>query len=84
MLSGEWLAAASAAVAVTTAFVLRRRVSRGVGLGILALSGAGLGWAGMLIQPKPSAGEVAAAIGLLAILVPAHARIVLGPFGSRR
>jgi hypothetical protein len=35
----------------------------------------------MLIQADPSIGEFVAAVAMLAGLVPAHVRIVLGPFG---
>ena len=53
-------------------------------LAVLALAGAGIGWGAMLIQPDPSAGEFAAAIVILGVLIPAHVRIVLGPFGPPR
>ena len=78
---GAWVVAASAAVALLIAFPLRTRLpAMGVVLA-LAVAGAGLGWGGMLLQPHPSTGEFVAAPILLAVLVPAHARIVLGPFG---
>ena len=71
---GAWLASASSAVAVATAFLLRPRLA----------AGAGIGWGGMLVQADPSAGELVSAVAMLAVLVPAHVRIVLGPFGPRR
>jgi hypothetical protein len=37
----------------------------------------------MLIRPDPTAGELGAAVVGLAVLVPAHVRIVIGPFGPR-
>jgi hypothetical protein len=80
---GAWLAAVSAAAAVGTALLLRRRLAGPAVLGILTLAGAGIGWGGMLIQPDPSIGEFVAAVGMLAFLVPAHVRVVLGPFGPQ-
>jgi hypothetical protein len=81
---GAWLAAVSAAVGVVIAFLLRRRVAAGVVTVMLALAGAGIGWGGMLVQPDPSVGEFVAAVAILALLVPAHVRIVIGPFGPPR
>jgi hypothetical protein len=84
MEQGAWLAAASAAVAIVTALLLRRRLAPRAVMVLLALAGAGLGWGGMLIQPDPSTLELVAAVAMLAFLVPAHVRIVLGPFGPAR
>lgn len=81
---GAWLTGASAGIAALAALVLRRRIRHGVLTLLLALAGAGIGWGGMLIQPDPSVGEFVAAVVLLAFLVPAHVRIVLGPFGPAR
>jgi hypothetical protein len=77
------LTAGSAFVAVVTAFLLRARLSAATVVILLAAAGAGVGWGAMLLQPDPSTGEVVAAIVILAVLVPAHVRIVLGPFGPR-
>jgi hypothetical protein len=38
----------------------------------------------MLLQPDPSTGEFVVAVAALAFLVPAHVRIVLGPFGPQK
>jgi len=84
MEQGAWLAAASAAVAIVTALLLRRRLAPPAVMVLLALAGAGLGWGGMLIQPDPSPVELVAAVAMLTVLVPAHVRIVLGPFGPAR
>jgi hypothetical protein len=81
---GAWLAAVSAAVAVAAALLLRRRLAPLALIVILALAGAGIGWGGMLIQRDPSPGELVAAVVMLAALIPAHVRIVLGPFGPPR
>jgi hypothetical protein len=69
------------AVVLLTAFVLRTRTPAVVGISLLALAGAGFGWGVMMLRPDPSMGEWIAAAGLLAILTPAHVRIVLGRFG---
>ena len=81
---GAWVAAVSSAAAVGTALLCRRRLAAPAVIAILVLAGAGIGWSGMLVQPDPSIGEVIAAVAMLALLVPAHVRIVLGPFGPRR
>jgi hypothetical protein len=78
---GTWLVVASAVVAVTTALVLRTRLPAFLVLALLAGSGAGVGWGGMLLRPDPSVGEFIAAVAGLAILVPVHVRIVIGSFG---
>ena len=78
---GTWLVVISACLAVFTAFVLRTRVAAMLGVALLAAAGAGVGWGGMLLQPDPSGFEFVLAIALLALLVPAHVRIVLGRFG---
>ena len=77
------MASASAAVAFLTAFLLRTRLPGPVVAGLLAASGAGVAWGGMLLRPDPSVGEVALAVALLAVLIPAHVRIVVGPLGRR-
>jgi hypothetical protein len=82
--AGGWIAGACAGVALTTALFLRDRAPALVVLVLLTVAGAGIGWGGMLIQPDPSAGEHLAAVVILAGLIPAHVRIVLGPFGPRR
>ena len=84
MRTGTWLTAASAVLALTMAFVLRQRLPAAAVAGSLLLAGVGIGWGGMLLQPAPSTGEVVAAVVMLAFLVPAHVRIVLGPFGPQR
>jgi len=78
---GAWVAAASAGVAVLLAIPLRRSLPAPLIALALALAGAALAVGGMLVRTNPSTGEVAFAALLLAVLVPAHVRIVLGPFG---
>jgi hypothetical protein len=78
---GWAIVAASAAVAVITGFALRTRLPAVAVSVVLAGAGAGLGWGGMLLQVDPSTGEVILTVALMAALVPAHVRIVLGRFG---
>ncbi len=81
---GESLIVAAASGGVATALLLRTRMPGVLVAAVLMLAGVGLGWGGMLVQPDPSIGELIAAVAMLAFLVPAHVRIVLGPFGPRR
>jgi hypothetical protein len=74
---------AAAAIALLTAFLLRTRIPAPLVTVVLAVAGGALGWGGMLMRPDPSTGELVAAVVLLAVLVPAHVRIVLGRFGPR-
>ena len=69
------------ALMLLTAFVLRTRTPAALAISLLALAGAGFGWGVMMLLPDPSVGEWIAAVGLLAVLTPAHVRIVLGRFG---
>ena len=74
----------AAGVAFAAAFVLRRRASAVLVVVVLTVAGAAIGWGGMLLQPDPSIGEFIVAVAMLAFLVPAHVRIVLGPFGPQK
>jgi hypothetical protein len=82
--AGAGIVVASVAVGLVMAFVLRNLLPATVVSLALAVCGAGIAWGGMLLRPDPPAGEVVAAVVVLAALVPAHVRIVLGPFGPRR
>jgi hypothetical protein len=81
---GESLIVAAAAGGLATAFLLRTRMPGVLVAAVLTLAGVGLGWGGMLVQADPSTGEFVVAVAMLAFLVPAHVRIVLGPFGPRK
>jgi hypothetical protein len=78
---GWAIVAVSAAAAAITGFALRTRIPAVLVTVVLAGAGAGLGWGGMLLQADPSTGEVILTVALMAVLVPAHVRIVLGRFG---
>jgi hypothetical protein len=78
---GAWIVSASATLALLTAFVLRTRLPTAAVAALLAAAGAGVGWGGMLLQPDPSTFEFVLTIAFLALLFPAHVRIVLGRFG---
>ena len=84
MTAGEWIVAASVAVGLMLAFVLRNVLPAVVVSIGLAACGVGVAWGGMLMRSDPPPAEVIAAVVILAGLVPAHVRIVLGPFGPRR
>ena len=74
---------AAVVLGLVTAFFLRSRQSPVLVTVLLGVAGAAVGWGGMLLQPDPSPAEIAVTIGALALLVPAHVRVVLGPFGPR-
>lgn len=84
MTAGAWIVIVSVAVGLGLAFVLRTVLPAAVVAVALALCGAGIAWGGMLFRTDPPTGEVVAAVLGTAALVPAHVRIVLGPFGPRR
>lgn len=84
METGALVLAASWTVALLTASLLRTRLPAPLVLLVLAAAGIGLGWGGMLLRDDPHPAEFAVALAALAVLVPAHVRIVLGPFGPRR
>ena len=83
MRTGVWIVSASVAIGLVTAFLLRTRLPARVVLALLAAAGAGIAWGGMLLRADPTPGEVAGAVAVLAALVPAHVRIVLGPVDPR-
>lgn len=82
--AGAAVLAVSWVVALTAAFILRPRVAPPITLVLLVLAGAGLGLGGMMLRLDPHPAERIVAIVLLAVLVPAHVRIVLGAYGRRR
>ena len=79
--TGIGLIVAGLAVTLVLAFLLRRRLPPAVVAATLAVSGAAIGWGGLLLLEDRSAVENALVLVLMIVLVPAHVRIVLGPFG---
>jgi hypothetical protein len=78
---GAILIAVSSVVMLATALTVRTRAPAAVGIALLSLAGGAFAWGVMLLQPDPSVGEWVAAVTILAVLTPAHLRIVLGRFG---
>jgi hypothetical protein len=83
-LPGAWLVVGGAALAVVTSFGLRTRVPAPAVAALLAASGAAIGWGGMLLQTDPPVAQTVFTVVTLAVLVPFHVRVVVGPFGPRR
>lgn len=73
----------SAAVAVLLAFVLRTRLHSLVVGVLLAAAGAAIGLGGILLQAGASDVEVGLVVGSMAVLVPLHVHIVVGPLGRQ-
>jgi len=78
---GIALIVASTALLLALGFPLRRRVPVAVGMAGAALAGAGLAAGSLLVQPHASAADWLVAVPAMALLAPAHIRIVLGRFG---
>jgi hypothetical protein len=79
---GVALIVGAAALALSAAFFLRTRLPGAVVTGVLAAAGVGLGAGALLVQDDPSAVDWWATLMGLAVLVPFHARVVLGPLGA--
>lgn len=80
---GLALVVAAGAVAVLTAFGLRSRVPATLSIPLMAAASAALAYGGMLLRQDPSTVEIVVAVLAMAVLGPAHVRIVLGPYGPR-
>ncbi len=78
---GIALIAVGAAVALVAAFALRTRAPAPVVTGVLVLCGLALGVGASLVQDHVSTTNWVLTVLLLSLLVPAHVRIMLGPFG---
>jgi hypothetical protein len=72
-----------AVAGIAVSFLLRTRLPAAAVAALLAASGAAIGWGGMTLQPDPPLPQVVFAVLMLAVLVPFHVRIVVGPFGPR-
>lgn len=79
--AGIALIVAGTVVAVPTAFLLRTRAPGPLVATVLTLCGLALGAGALLVQDHVSTTNWVLTLVLLSFLVPAHARIVLGPFG---
>jgi len=80
---GIGLIVAGAAVGLATAFGLRTRAPALVVAAVLAGCGLALAAGAILVQDHVSTTNRILTLVLLSFLVPAHVRIVLGPFGRR-
>jgi hypothetical protein len=78
---GVALIAGASALALVVAFLLRTRLPGAVVTGVLAAAGVGLGAGALLVQDDPSPADWWATLIGLAVLVPFHARVMLGPLG---
>jgi hypothetical protein len=78
---GIALIVAGAVVALATAFLLRTRVPAFLVAVVLAVCGVALGVGVLLVQDHVSTANWILTVALLAFLVPAHVRVVLGRFG---
>lgn len=82
---GAWTTlAASAALVVLAAVVLRPRLSRPLVDGLLALGGVGLGVGGLLLFDDVAAASWVAAPVLLAVITVLHVRLLFAGDGPLR
>jgi hypothetical protein len=80
---GIALIVCGAMAALTTALGLRTRAAAPVVAVVLVASGLALAAGALLVQDHVSTTNWVLTLLLLSFLVPAHVRIVLGPFGRR-
>ena len=81
--AGVALIVAGGAIGLVTALLLRTRAPAIVIAGVLTGCGLALGAGALLVQDHVSTTNWVLTLALIAFLVPAHVRIVLGPFGPR-
>ena len=79
--AGTALIVAGGAVALAIAFFLRTRAPALLVAAVLTACGVAIGAGALLVQDHVSTTNWVLTLVLLSFLVPAHARIVLGPFG---
>ena len=79
---GIALIVAGSLVGLAFAFVARRRAPAVLVAAVLALCGLALGAGALLVLHHVSVTNWTVTLVLMAILVPAHVRVVLGPFGA--
>ena len=78
---GIALLVAGGVVGLATALLLRTRVKAALVATILVLCGAAVGVGAALVQDHVSITNWVVTVALATILIPAHVRVVLGPFG---
>jgi len=78
---GIALIVAGSAVGLVTSFVLRTMWPAPVVALVLIVCGLAVGAGALLVMKHASATNWAVTLVLMAFLVPAHVRVVLGPFG---
>jgi hypothetical protein len=77
------LIAAGVSLGLLVVFVLWRRLSEVTALVALGVLGMVVGSGALLLQSDPGPADWVAALGLLAVLTPAHCRFAFGPPGRR-
>ena len=82
--AGVALIVAGAVVALPAALLFRTRAPAPVVAAILLLCGVALGTGALLVQDHVSTTNAVVTMVLVTALVPAHVRVVLGPFGPPR
>lgn len=75
---------ASAALVLWTTFELRPQLPEGLCTVLLAIGGAGLGFGGLLFVHDVDAASWVVAPAALAVLVPAHVRVLFAGEGPLR
>ena len=82
--AGIALIASGGAVALLVTFALRTRAPAPAVAAILTACGLAVGAGALLVQDHVSTTNWVVTLALVAFLVPAHARVVLGRFGPPR
>jgi hypothetical protein len=78
---GIVLIVAGSVIGLAFAFLLRRRAPARLVTGVLAACGLAIGTGALLVMRHVSPTNWTLTLVLMTILVPAHVRVVLGPFG---
>jgi hypothetical protein len=78
---GVTLIVGASVALVAAAFVLHPRAPGAVTAGVAVVAGVALASGALLVQPRASSADWAVALGAMALLAPAHVRVVFGPFG---
>jgi len=81
---GVALIVGGAVVILAVAFLLRTRLPGRVVFALAAAAGVAIGAGALLVQSQVSPVEWAVTLAALALLGPAHVRIMFGPLGRRQ